>query len=106
MGDLLNKALRNNASKLPESEKTLEKKVAAKIESLGGWSIKMLSTYVTGLPDRLCLLPGGKVLFVEVKTTGKKPTKIQERVHDRIRKLGFKVLVIDNSLGIESIDSV
>ena len=86
-----------------ESEKLLERKLRQKLDQLGGWSIKMLSTYVTGLPDRLCLLPGGKVLFIEVKTTGKKPTKIQERVHERIRKLGFKVLVIDNSEQIDDL---
>lgn len=104
MGDLINRAMRNSKSKLPvEFEKVIEKKIVAKVKSLGGWSIKMLSTHITGLPDRLCLLPGGKVLFVEVKTTGKKPTKIQERVHDRIRGLGFKVLVIDNSLDIDKI---
>ena len=104
VGGLLKRALKNSASKLPiESEKVLEKKIAAKVKSLGGWSIKMLSTYVTGLPDRICLFPGGKVLFIEVKTTGKKPTKIQERVHERIRKLGFKILVIDNSKQIDDL---
>lgn len=80
-----------------ESEKVLERKLSKKIEQLGGWSIKLLSTHVTGLPDRLCLLPGGKVLFVEVKTTGKKPRKIQIKIHEKLRGLGFEVLVIDNS---------
>lgn len=86
-----------------ESEKLLERKLSKKIESLGGWSIKLLSTYVTGLPDRLCLLPGGKAFFVEVKTTKQKPRKIQLIIHNKLRNLGFKVLIIDTSEQIEKL---
>ena len=84
-----------------ESEKLIDKKLAERIKKLGGWSIKLVCTHVTGLPDRLCLLPEGVIFFAEIKTTGKKPRKIQTLIHNRIRKLGFKVYVIDSSLGIE-----
>ncbi len=84
-----------------ESEKLLERKLRQNIDRLGGWSIKLLSLHITGLPDRICLLPGGRVIFVEVKTTGEKPTKIQRFVHKRLRKLGFQVEIIDTSLKIE-----
>ncbi len=86
-----------------ESEKLLEKKLRQKVDQLGGWSIKLLSTHVTGLPDRLCLLPGGKFLFVELKTTGQKTRKIQDKVHQRLRSMGFCVEVIDSSEGIEKV---
>ena len=86
-----------------ESEKKLEKYLADQTKQAGGWSLKLLSVHVTGLPDRLCLFPGGKMFFAEMKTTGKKPTRIQTLVHDKIRKLGFKVVVLDNINDINQI---
>lgn len=80
-----------------ESEKALEHKLCAEIKKIGGWAIKLLSSQITGLPDRLCLLPNGRFQFVELKTTGKKPTKIQLVIHKRLEALGFPVLIIDSS---------
>lgn len=80
-----------------ESEKKLEKRIASEVKKIGGWPIKLLSTFVTGLPDRMCLLPEGRIFFAEIKTTKKKPTKMQLLIHRRLRKLGFKVYVIDTS---------
>jgi hypothetical protein len=47
------------------------------------------------MPDRIVLMPGGRIWFVELKTTGKKPTPRQEFVIGWLRKLGFEVWVID-----------
>jgi len=88
---------------LIESEKLIERKLNRAVEALGGWSIKLLSTYIRGLPDRLCLMPGGRLFFVEVKTTKKKATKIQKGVHKKLRSLGFRVEVIDSSEGIRNL---
>jgi hypothetical protein len=82
---------------LIESEKLLDRKLSAALKKLGGWSIKLLATHVTGLPDRLCLLPNGVLFFAEIKTTGKKPKPVQLSVHKKLRELGFKVVVIDKS---------
>lgn len=82
---------------LKESEKTLEVKFNNHVKRLGGWSIKLLPFLVRGLPDRIALLPGGKIVFAEIKTTGEKPRKTQLLVIDKIRKLGFKVFIIDNT---------
>jgi hypothetical protein len=60
------------------------------------WVIKLLSTFVKGLPDRMVICRGGYVGFAEIKTTGKKPTKIQSYVHEKLRALGFTVFVIDD----------
>ena len=81
-----------------ESEKLIERRLAEEVKNQGGWAIKLLATHITGLPDRLCLLPRGRLFFAEIKTTKKKPTKIQLAVHAKLRKLGFRVEVID-SLG-------
>ena len=48
------------------------------------------------VPDRIITLPNGKIVFVEVKNTGKKPTELQLRDHERRRSLGCDVRVIDN----------
>lgn len=60
------------------------------------WVIKLLSTLVKGLPDRMVICRGGYVGFAEIKTAGKKPTKIQLLVHSKLEALGFKVFVIDD----------
>jgi len=82
---------------LIESEKTIERKLKTEIEKIGGLTIKLLSTHLTGLPDRLCLLPGGRLFFIELKTTNQKPKKIQLWWHRKLQDLGFQVLVIDTS---------
>jgi hypothetical protein len=86
-----------------DTEKLIEKTLVAEVKSLDGWAIKLLCTYVTGLPDRLVLLPGGVVFFVEVKTTGKKPTAVQRLVHEKLRGLGFRVEVVDSIKQLNSI---
>ena len=87
-----------------ESEKKLEHSLKNSVEvKLKGLCLKLLSAHITGLPDRLCLFPGGRILFVELKTTDKKPRKIQTFVHNKLRGLGFRVEVVDTSEQIESI---
>ena len=86
-----------------ESEKLLETKLKNGVEKMGGWCVKLLSTHLTGLPDRICLLPGGVLFFAEIKTTKKKAKKIQILVHHKIRKLGFEVYLIDTSVQIKKI---
>lgn len=86
-----------------ESEKYLERKLVNAIKAKGGMCIKLLSTHFTGLPDRLCLLPGGIVFFAEIKTTGQKPTKIQTNVAKRLTGLGLNYYIVDTSLIINKL---
>ena len=88
---------------MKESEKRTERILNARVKAAGGVSIKLLSFHVKGLPDRAILLPGGICVFVEVKSPGKKPTKMQEYMHDKIRALGFRVEVIDREADINKI---
>ena len=78
------------------SEKVFERTLSKYVNDNGGIAVKLLSQFVNGLPDRMYLLPGGRALFVEFKSTGKKPTRIQEHIIGRIRKIGFTVLVVDS----------
>ena len=87
-------------SKLIESEKVLEKKLVKWIKEAGGKCLKLSSQFNTGLPDRMILLPKGHIFYCEVKSTGKKPTKMQEIIHNEIRALGFRVYVVDSTEGL------
>ena len=77
------------------NEKTGEAKLRNRVKALGGLAIKIFSSWFTGLPDRLVLMPGGKLWWVELKTTGKVPSPRQEVVIAMLRRLGFEVRVID-----------
>ena len=86
---------------VPESEKLVERKLREAVETLGGKAVKLTSQLHRGLPDRLILLPEGKAFFVEVKSTGRKPTKLQQAVHRDLCAMGFQVFVVDCLAGME-----
>lgn len=85
------------------SEKVIERYLNEKVKRLGGLSIKLLPFLFRGLPDRMCLLPVGTVIFFELKSKGETPTPIQLSVHARIRNLGFRVEVVDDKSQIDTI---
>lgn len=78
-----------------DSEKVVERKLVELVKMNGGMCIKLLCDQLIGLPDRMCLFPGHKMVFVELKTTGRKPKRIQAYMHNKLRALGFRVEVID-----------
>lgn len=79
-----------------ESEKYFEKKLREAIKKQGGLCIKLLSNDFTGLPDRMCLLPGSKIFFCEIKSTGYERSGRQLLVHKKLIQLGFKSYLIDS----------
>lgn len=83
-----------------ESEKTLEARLVREIEARGGMALKYTSQFHRGIPDRICLLPGGLCVFVELKSTGKKPTKLQVHAMQKLRELGHYAIVIDSTEGL------
>lgn len=86
--------------KIIDSEKLVERKLVELVKLNGGMCIKLLCDQLIGLPDRLCLFPGHKLVFVELKTTGQKPKRIQAFMHNKLRALGFRVEVIDTVEGV------
>lgn len=78
-------------------EKTIEQKFTAAVRNAGGLALKFASPGFDGVPDRIALLPGGRMAFVEVKAPGKKPRPLQEARHRLLRRLGFKVYVLDDA---------
>ena len=77
-------------------ERTVESYLVREVKKRKGWAIKLHALTVAGLPDRMVLLPGGQVIFVEVKALGEKPRPIQLSIHRKLRKLGFTVHVVDS----------
>lgn len=86
-------------------EKTLEQKLVKAVKAAGGMAPKLISPGLAGMPDRLVLLPRGKMAFVEVKRPGMKPRPIQIKRHKMLRQLGFKVYVLDDKRQIQQIVS-
>jgi hypothetical protein len=67
-----------------------------KVKKRGGLPLKFASPFFTGLPDRLILLPGGRIRFAETKSTGETLSHRQKIVKRQLESLGFKVDVIDD----------
>lgn len=88
-----------------ESEKVIEQKLVTLTKLNGGMCIKLLSFHIIGLPDRMCIFPKAKIVFVELKTTGLKPAPIQTHMHNKIRAMGFRVEVIDTVEKVENLIS-
>ena len=84
-----------------DSEKVIERKLVEFVKINNGMCIKLLCDQLIGLPDRLCLFPNHKIAFVELKTTGQKPRRVQVYIHKKLRALGFRVEVIDSIEGVE-----
>ena len=76
-------------------ETTIEQHLVKAVKNSGGIAPKLVSPGFDGMPDRLVLLPGGKIGFVEVKAPGKEPRPLQVARHGLLRRLGFKVYVLD-----------
>lgn len=77
-------------------EKDIERALCKRVSALGGLCEKFVSPGRRSVPDRLITLPGGQIVFAEVKAPGKKPTPLQERDHAARRALGCRVVVIDS----------
>jgi hypothetical protein len=82
-------------------ESRVERYLKRQVEKIGGKAYKWNPTGVIGVPDRMVLLPGGKVIFVELKAPGEKPRKIQAYRAKELSKLGFQVECLDT---IEKVD--
>lgn len=77
-------------------EKSIEEKLTAAVKAQGGVCWKFTSPGTAGVPDRIVLMPSGRIAFVEVKTPGEKPRQLQRLRIKTLRRLGFKVFVLDS----------
>ena len=86
-------------------EKRLERELVKRVEDnkIGGRCVKFIPDILKGFPDRICLFPGARVVFVEVKDPAKSPTPMQRYWIRILRKLDFPVYVLDKDETIELI---
>lgn len=77
-------------------EREIERFFTAECKRKNGLAVKLVSPSMAGLPDRIVLLPGGRVFFAELKAPGKRPRPLQAAVHNILRQMGFRVYVIDS----------
>ncbi|MDE1486756.1 VRR-NUC domain-containing protein [Xenorhabdus bovienii] len=77
-------------------ESVIENHLVKEIKKAGGIAYKFVSPGRRSVPDRICVLPGGRVVFVECKAPGEKPRPDQLREHEKLRALGCEVVVLDS----------
>ncbi len=75
-------------------EKDVERYLKKEVEKMNGYAYKFISPGNSGVPDRIVLLPIGRIVFVELKRPGGKTTLLQDKQIEKIRSKGFVVRVM------------
>jgi Holliday junction resolvase len=83
-------------------EKSIENRLVAKIKVMGGAAVKFTSPSSKGWPDRLVILPGNRIVFVELKTTKGKLSALQKLRIEFLTAMGCDVRVM---YGIDDVEA-
>lgn len=83
-------------------ESVIEGKLRKKVVDMGGRFFKWVSPGSDGVPDRIAILPGGRIYFVELKTDKGRLTDIQKYQQEVLRRLGCNVTTVYGETGIEN----
>lgn len=75
-------------------EKDIERYMRKEIEKMGGMFLKWVSPGNDGVPDRIVILPGGEIVFIELKDDGGKVSQLQEWWIVRLRESGCFARVV------------
>lgn len=78
-------------------EKDVEQSLVKQVKMAGGRALKFVSPGFNGVPDRLILLPHGRIAFAELKAPGKKMRPLQIKRKQQLEQLGFPVYCIDSA---------
>ena len=78
------------------TEKQIEQKLVKAVKAKDGLAPKFVSPGFDGVPDRIVLLPRGRIAFVELKAKGHKMRPLQVRRKRQLESLGFSVYCIDS----------
>ena len=84
-------------------EKEIERKIGRLIKSKGGLWYKFVSPMNSGVPDRIAILPEGRVLFIEIKAKGGRLSPIQKVVHEEFSKRGVTVYTVKTVEEVEQL---
>lgn len=82
-------------------ERDIEKKLLNAVRNMGGEAFKWVSPGNDGVPDRIVMLPGGRLIFVELKADRGRLSSVQKIQIRRIQKLGQDVEVVQGMDGLE-----
>ncbi len=85
-----------------DSEKRVEALLTSGVKRMGGLAYKFVSPGNSGVPDRIILMPGGKIYFVELKREGGQLTNLQKRQINRIRRLDCWVDVLHGMVEVSN----
>ncbi len=85
------------------TEQKIEAQLVRQVKAAGGMALKLICPGVAGVPDRIVLLTGGRIVFAELKAPGEKPRPLQRKRHMQLQALGFTVLIIDTVAGIQEV---
>ena len=85
------------------SEKSVESYLRIKVRQMGGKAYKFVSPGNAGVPDRLVVIPGCEMFFVELKATGGKTTPLQSQKIAELERLGQMVFIVDSKEGVDEI---
>lgn len=78
-------------------EKHIEQALVKEVKRMGGIPLKLANTGLDGIPDRLVLLPMGRIGFVELKAPGKPLRALQVKRKRQLKALGFLVFRVDSA---------
>jgi hypothetical protein len=87
------------------SEKNIESYLVDQLKTIRIACLKYSNANMVGYPDRLIVLPNGKVMWAEIKSKGKKPTAIQLVRHGYLKSIGHEVLIIDDKQQVDALVS-
>ena len=85
------------------NERDIEARFRKAVKDAGGLALKFISPGYAGVPDRIVLMPGGMMCFVELKAPGEKMRPLQMRRKKQLENLGFKVFCVDSMEGIPKV---
>jgi hypothetical protein len=75
-------------------ERDIERYLVKRVKDLGGVAYKFVSPAHRGVADRLVVLPGGRVWFVEVKAPGGRLSMLQKIFFEEMQALGQNVRIV------------
>lgn len=82
-------------------ESAIEAKLVRGVKAAGGVAYKFVSPGTAGVPDRIVVLPGGRVIFVELKTDTGRLSPGQRVQLDKLRALGAEAVVVRGRAGVQ-----
>lgn len=99
----MKKSIENIVQHAEVSEKAIERYLCDVVKKLGGVCLKYSNANMVGYPDRVALMPGGLCVWFELKSKGRKTSKVQDIRIDQLARIGHTVYVCDSKQSINNV---